>query len=585
MRTLAFAFLVAAACGCTRVDNSGGGGGVVQPKAIDPWPAAIGELARQPDTVTARRVLNQLNGGLAAIDRTLPEITADELGIIKNAFRPSPDELGDLTAKGFTPMDGNHLGESLFFREVARSLDVGSLPPEQQARIAFDWVCRQMYFRPWSLMSPEGPVPVPPSPPRAALRRGFGSGIEREFAFLALARQLGLNAVLIGPPGAENARRWELRPDRTIGRGPFWAVGVKVDDDYLLFDPWAGAAIPTPDGKGIMRLSAAKATPALATAWIDSRLPAYPVKSEAVAASEPYFTAPINSFTPRMRVLEEQLAAEFGVKLAAAIPPGVAVHGPAHATDPFALPHVLGSFTPRDDGGYDTTPQGPQQLAWLAALADTPPPESFLIPDDVPAPGHEAFRGRAAALFKQYFSEGGYRDRIHRGQFNEVVRQLVELDRKFAGIRDAVRNDSSLGAEIQKWYATAREAYDALQRSALPENAADKPAARAAVDALWGNNMPVYAVIQAAVAEVGGREAAYLLALAKHEQAERSQIRLLRQSSDANAARAAADWAAARAAWSQVLDDVHPDEARLEHARRLTARAAALAANPRAGAP
>src|SRR5205085_2486478 len=212
-----------------------------------------------------------------AIDQTLSRMSGETIEKLSPRFNPSADEVRDWAAKTFTPMDGNHLGEALYFRAVARSLDLEGISDERKAAAAFDWVCRQMYLRPWMMPGPQGSlIQMPAIPPQEALRRGYGTGVEREMAFLALARQLGLDALLVGPHGAEAKRRYEPKPDGTLHRGLFWAVGVRIDNDAILFDPWHGESFPGPDGQGIARLSAAKATPSLIINWLSTKKLPYP---------------------------------------------------------------------------------------------------------------------------------------------------------------------------------------------------------------------------------------------------------------------------------------------------------------------
>ena len=389
------AFLYALGIGRTRIADPKRDDTRTKEKG-DPWLTATGEIVRQPDAVTARRVLNQLNSDLDAANQTLPLLSHETASQYAAIFHPSPDEAKDWASKNFTPMDGNYLGESLFFRAVARSLDVDGLTDEQKAAAAFDWVCRQIYLRPWMMPGPDGPVLMPALPPQEVLRRGYGTGVEREAVFLALTRQLGLDAVLVGPPGAEAKLRYEPLPHNFIHRGLFWAVGVRVDDDVILFDPWFGEAIPGPDGKGIARLSAAKTTPSLVIHWIESKKANFPAKLEDVTGATTYLATPLNSLTPRMASLETQLASQIGVKLAvnvkeiasrcAKLPGGPAKwYSPPINVDPFTVSHGLGVFMPVIEGGYDPRPADQRQLAFVAREIEpiSNAPRLFTIPQEI----------------------------------------------------------------------------------------------------------------------------------------------------------------------------------------------------------
>src|SRR5262249_43332740 len=138
-----------------------------------------------------------------------------------------------------------------YLRDAAKSLNLTGLPPEKQAEYAFAWVCRQVYLHPW-LRALGGNTFEPTAlPPTAVLRRGFGSGLERMYVFLALLQHLGLDGCRVGPPDAAkiHVRLSEAEVKYpTVGlpvpRGPFWAVGVRVGNDVRLFDPWRSEPFP-----------------------------------------------------------------------------------------------------------------------------------------------------------------------------------------------------------------------------------------------------------------------------------------------------------------------------------------------------
>ena len=175
----------------------------------------------------------------------------------------------------------------------------------------------------------------------------------------------------------------------------------------------------------------------------------------------------------------------------------------------------------------------------------------------------------------------GLRGRIQRGQLNESVKQLVELDGTFSISRGRIRGNPDLEAALKQWHKSAAEVYEKYRLSSLPENAADRPQAESAVASLWSKGSPILAQIEATVGEAGAAETAYLLALAKHEQAERSQIRAAKSSHEAAAAKAAADWAVAADAWARYRENAKLFEAAHPGRAEQAAKLAARAANPR----
>jgi hypothetical protein len=116
--------------------------------------------------------------------------------------------------------------------------------------------------------------------------------------------------------------------------------------------------------------------------------------------------------------------------------------------------------------------------------------------------------------------------------------------------------------------------------------------AQAAADAFWKHDAAVAnMIVDAAVAEAGNAEATYLLALSKHEHAERAQAKWERLAADPREKAAAekarrelaVDWDEARAWWAlyeqgaaAVQDKTYPGRA--AHAKRMAARAAARVA-------
>ena len=86
----------------------------------------------------------------------------------------------------------------------------------------------------------------------------------KPIVFLALLQQMNLDACLIGPPdaGTKEAVQPFAPNSSPVPRGPFWAVGVRTDNDVLLFDPWRGKAFPEP-------LSKLKSNPDSLKAWFE----------------------------------------------------------------------------------------------------------------------------------------------------------------------------------------------------------------------------------------------------------------------------------------------------------------------------
>lgn len=252
-------------------------------------------LARQPDLPTCRAAISQLNVHLQKVppdDRPAP-LSAEQLSRARAALALDDEDLEELNSLRFTPLDAAHLETCFLLRDAAQSLELTNRAtrleqsPLERARLAFDWVCRQV-----SLASPpfdfSGPMQgwfrnadqksdgdgfltrdevkddlifggnfsvfdsngdgklslsetldsldrLPPAPPGFVLRRGSGTALERAVTFLALLEQLGLS----------QDRKADLQgcllfvPGR--GKQPtLWACGVVLANEPELadFDPW-----------------------------------------------------------------------------------------------------------------------------------------------------------------------------------------------------------------------------------------------------------------------------------------------------------------------------------------------------------
>src|SRR5262249_51798638 len=130
----------------------------------------------------------------------LPAFTPESLAAVAALVPLSPADREELSGAAFSLHAPAYVADCFYLRDPAKSLGLTGLPSEKQADYGFAWVCRQVYLHPW--VRTHGPQQLEPTalPPTAVLRRGFGSGLERMYVFLALLQQLGLDACLVGPP-------------------------------------------------------------------------------------------------------------------------------------------------------------------------------------------------------------------------------------------------------------------------------------------------------------------------------------------------------------------------------------------------
>jgi hypothetical protein len=430
-------------------------------------------------------------------------------------------------------------------------------------------------------------------PPTAVLRRGFGSGLERMYVFLALLQQLELQGqgCLIGPPDAGNVGSRLGYPisyphlaQVKVPRGPFWAVGVRVGDDVRLFDPWRGKPFP-------VTLKQLKANADAAKGWSEAKDNVSGATANDAKAATAFLAVPVNSLSLRMAKFEEKLGRELGVKLAYDLKALEAMRGgfpdpkPAFwnpPQDPSAYGRASRTYLPIELGGSDRG--APGSRLYDQALRGQIPQTAFEVPERLK--GGDRLRFAAGtALGLSFVEPPNPREAIQRGRFQDASTDLVAKQEQFSKGLERLRTQDAATQEqqIREWIDAANQAYDDMTRAQLNNDKEQERRAQAQLEEVW-KQPPARWLIDMASAEVGRAEAALLLALCKHEQAERYQVRLER-AAGAEADRLRPDardaWRTALSAWRtyEQLSSAHAGfPGRAAHAQALSARAAALAA-------
>jgi hypothetical protein len=598
-RTLLCVTVVAVAlAGCTTKPRTDLPGGDTATSQADPWPTAATTLRKQPDLGGARQVVSQLTADLANNPKAEAPaaLPPDAVKQLADLLRLTPGETKEISGGTYTTLDAAYLGECLLLRDAVRSLDLGNHSPERKAQLAFAWVCRQVYLRQGVIRVGNGLTYSPPLPPQYALLRGYGTGLDRAYVFLAALQQLGFDGCLIGPPGREQAPSIAIENDKPT-KGPFWAVGARTaDGQVLLFDPWRGQPFPGPNG-GVGTLAEVLANPDQMKPWMEDKNTPWDVSAADVKAATAYVAVPFMAVTPRMKMLEEKVAAEVGVKAYRNPVEAVARLGPAAkvwaSPDPFCLTRALASFLPTEDGGTDATPVKELRLLDQVSRFGQVPSELYAPPPDIAAPELQAgLRTRFVVRFLEWVVDANPREKIHRGQFNEVIRGMIDREQKLNALRDRSRGAAVTEGDLAKWTQTANELYQSLSAARLPQNAGNLPAAQAALEQFWGQGGAVVQQIEdTTMVPVGLAEVGYFVAVCKHEQAERAGIRMHRtppaDKGRAEAERATKEaWAVAKDAWGRYLAAAEPylklNPERTAHARKLAERAGTLADKPTA---
>lgn len=537
-----------------------------------PWRETINTLRKSNDASSCRSALFRLNneiGNRQLSDRPLPT-SEGRLASLRETVELSDSDREELESSSFTSLDGAYLAECLYLRDVKRVLEVEGQPPAVRARAAFGWVCRHVILDPWA------PAALPPS---LVLLRGGGSALERAYVCLALLQQLGVDACLIGPANAENLpslaapQTW---PAAAPPPGPFWAVGARDGENILLFNPWTGETLHH-------HLSEVISSPG--KALIEFQHPQYPrtVTEESLRGATVYLTVPLSGLSERMAWLEKKVGPELDLKLA--VDPfylqqrferenRVQPRFWKPKNDLFAYSHTL-AINAREDGGD-----------WEKKLLTTriPPIRPDLIPELANAPTPLIDRVIHVArneFISRFLIPPTPLQRIQRGEFQEAARMLVEIQDHFQRGLELARSDRS---ELLKWLQEAKMLFQRYEQERLEQNSTGQAEILAEIDkhGKSGGNL-LRMLVDSVIAPIGVAEATYLLALCKHEMAERAQARAEAASPSEKTRlrrQALEDWAIAHDAWSSYeyrSGGVIQPVARLNHAKRLALRAAEMA--------
>jgi hypothetical protein len=334
--------------------------------------------------------------------------------------------------------------------------------------------------------------------------------------------------------------------------------------------------VPAPDGSGVATLTQVRtAADPFKPLALDPKLP-YDVTADRAKQAQVFISAPLSSLTPRMRFLQAMAPESAGARLAA---------DPKAVRERFqralsgvevrfwnppvidALPRVLFTFLPPNEGGGDPSPAGRRRLDryYYEAVPWGVLPKFLLELQGEPgARIKAAFADRVGALAKP----GGARDLILRGQYAEATEQLVAVQTKLQqrpkSVQDVEQNTKEWAETSVRFYADLSR----LERAAAKGDPAAIPnleEARRRVDNLWKLVGGPMAYLDYLTNEPLAVEATYLLAVCKHEQAERG-------GHQPDAATDKAAWQSAQRWWNTFLGN-YPDSPAAPAARRNLARA------------
>ncbi|MEX2093255.1 MAG: hypothetical protein WD971_11290, partial [Pirellulales bacterium] len=193
----------------------------------------------QPKTKwTADPMVATLDPELAGDDRLKPLITA-----------------AALADSAIQPHEGRLLQEAVWLRDVGRWTQGDSFDDVARATALFDWIVRNIQL--------DADGAALPYRPWESLVFGHGTTEQRAWVFALMARQLGLDVVVLEVP-------------ETGAKTKFWLTALLSDGKLYLLDTRLGLPIPGKDGRGVATLAELQADPALLR-QLDLEDTAYPV--------------------------------------------------------------------------------------------------------------------------------------------------------------------------------------------------------------------------------------------------------------------------------------------------------------------
>ncbi len=189
----------------------------------------------------------------------------------------------------FQHHEGIILLETVWLRWISDQVAQEHTSPLEVAQALFDWTVRNIQLEDIGRKEVRELV-------WQTLLFGRGHPLNRVWTFMLLARQQGMEVVLLAFPGKKG------QPPRP------WIPALYLDGELYLFDHMLGLPIPGPDGQGVATLTQAVENPqVLRQLDIPGRF-TYPVHSEELKNLVALFEASPHFLSRRMRVLEEHLS-------------------------------------------------------------------------------------------------------------------------------------------------------------------------------------------------------------------------------------------------------------------------------------
>ncbi len=210
---------------------------------------------------------------------------------LPEAVRKSPSVMM-LDAMQYYRPDARYLQESVWLRDASLQARADQFEDVAVAERLFDWTVRNIQLESDDVLRARQSVPHRPF---HTLLLGTGMARERAWVFTLLARQQGLDVVLLSTaaPGVAKAEPW--------------LAALVAGDDLYLFDCRLGLPIPGPEGRVVATLAEVAADDALLRKLdLDAAHP-YPAKAGDFEHVVAYVEASPFSLSKRMALVELRL--------------------------------------------------------------------------------------------------------------------------------------------------------------------------------------------------------------------------------------------------------------------------------------
>lgn len=202
----------------------------------------------------------------------------------------TPQALADSVVQ---PHEGRLLQEAVWLRDISRRAQGDSFNEVAQAAAIFDWIVRNLQL--------DADSAAMPYRPWESLVYGHGTAEQRAWVFAAMARQMGLDVVVL-----------EVSADS--GQSPatmskFWLPALFSGGKLYLFDTRLGLPISKQGGEGVATLADVRADPRLLR-QLDLDDAPYPITAEQLKHVTAHIVADPFDLSRRAAAIESKLSGD-----------------------------------------------------------------------------------------------------------------------------------------------------------------------------------------------------------------------------------------------------------------------------------